>query len=547
MRPRHAYFFLIIVLLASVAAGCPNQKITLPAAQTPVLESILDVHSRTNAIYHHHGSFIVAGGTPVELRLRAPWPSTVGVKVNDVPLSQVSDTAAHPELEQGGYYRISAIEPVSAQDPLFFWRLYIVIPSPIRSDPQIRILVTDTSNDPNKTGKQKEADPLSINIFHAPVQPSSPRPSHLFFSVADAKHSRSGGDAAVIKDNITLAGWLAADPGRGLDDPATEDWHYDIFLDNDFLQRNYPTINDDLDGAIIPGRWYTELDAFFHPNLKIPLTNGVPTADTFLMPGTGLFTVELNAWHPSRHGGNVPSGWVGDPVPSNTDIKWPFPVLRPLGTDSDLHEGDYVIIMGTLVEDSAHLHWAAGETPSVEDRRHECWFHNFQGHGGWLEIHPLDAIRRIPATQAPVPRKQPYLVQACREDPSLGTPLLTDRHLTPVPATPPTDHSVLRYVELIDGRFTNMNTVQSHIVEINPATQTDLHVYVQLKANGKAYFKATYLLWWEESSQPRPSPVQKPTPSKSSEPPDIPPICQKKPYLPQCGLKDDSDQDRDHQ
>jgi hypothetical protein len=202
-----------------------------------------------------------------------------------------------------------------------------------------------------------------------------------------------------------------------------------------------------------------------------------------------------------------------------------------------------VVISGALVEDSAHLHFGPGEIPSVADRAHECWFHSYQGHGGWLEIHPVDAIRRVASGQAPKRRKHAEVVQACRKD-FIPTPLLVNGTLRPIPASPPTDRSVLRFVELIDSRFTDMNTVSSHIVEVNPGTQTDLRVVVVLRADVDAHFKATYLLWWEEGNSPRPSPVASPSPT-SKDPDSDPPVCKKKPYLPQCGLKNDDDQGRD--
>ena len=535
-----ALFSLTLGLTAGSCNGKP--VIQLPPAETPVIESILDIDNRVNAAFHHTGVFVMSPGKRVELRLRVVYPTILKVKIDGKEIPEVTDTASHPELGNTGFYRTNAVEPLSAADPRFFWRLYVSLPTSLHGTVDHSIEVIDVSKDPAATGLQKEAVPLTLKVTRS--NPSSPKPSSLFFSGPDAKHSNTGGDSAFIKHDVMLAGWLTVTPDRGLVDPATEDWHYDIWLDHDFITRNYPSVNRDLDGAVMPGRWFTALDATFHPNLRIPLTAGPPDAGTFLIPGTDLFTVELNAWHRSRHGGTTPPAWTGDIDPPNwPDLAWPFPVLRPSGivnTEPGLQEGDYVIITGALVEDSAHLHFAADEVPTAEDRRHQCWFSSYQGHGGWLEIHPVDSIRRVPTTQAPKRRKHAQVVQACRKD-FIPTPLLANKTLRPIPPDPPTDRSVLRFQELIDSRFTDMGTVLSHVVEVNPNTHTDLSVKIVLRADVDAHFKATYLLWWEEGNSPRPPPTATPTPTPKD---PLPPICTKKPYLPQCDLKNDEDQDR---
>jgi hypothetical protein len=540
VKRRTSGLVLVSFMFASslVATGCPNPPHP-PAAQTPVIETILAVGSWVNAAYHHSGVYEMPPGNAIELRFRAPSPTTTKIAIDGVELPEVSDTSDHQELNETGYYRKPMIDLVSAEDPLFFWRVFVSLPRHVWGSGDYSVTIDNISQDESLTGAAKKAPSLTIAVVRLP--PASPRPSSVFFSGPDAKHTNTGGDSAFIRNNVTLAGWLVATPGRGLDDPATEDWHYDIYLDDDFIKRNYPAANNDLDNAVMPGRWFTQLDALFHPNMRIPLTTGPPSAGTFLIPGTGLFTVEMNAWHPSRHGGIRPAGWVGDVDPATwPDVVWPFPVMRPIGLDAsepDLREGDYVVITGALIQDAAHLHFDQ-QNATTEDRRHECWHRTHQGHGGWLEIHPLDSIRRVPTPQAPRRRKHPVVIQVCREDPPGQTPLLVDTHLTPIPAEPPSPNSVLRYSEQIDERFTDMSKIQKHVVEVNPSTFTDLHVHVMLNPNVEATFKAVYLLWWEETSQLRPSPSTyvAPTPSDDD---GLPPVCGKKPYLPQCELRRD--------
>jgi hypothetical protein len=182
-------------------------------------------------------------------------------------------------------------------------------------------------------------------------------------------------------------------------------------------------------------------------------------------------------------------------------VYWPFPVMGPWGipaSEPELHEGDYVIITGALVEDSGHLHvddWTKATSANWSDK---CWDEHYRGHGGWLEIHPLNALRRV---TAPLVRKHSQVVQVCYGDP-YKTPFIFDGYLTPVPSDPPPGYS-LRYREIIDNRFTDMSKVLVHLVEINPQEPAKLHV----KVDTHETFKAVYLLWWEEGSPPRPTPV----------------------------------------
>ena len=130
----------------------------------------------------------------------------------------------------------------------------------------------------------------------------------------------------------------------------------------------------------------------------------------------------------SRHSNTVPNGWVADPDSVNwPDVYWPFEVMKPVGikdTEPALQEGDYVIITGALIEDTGHLHF--DDPPSADNLKNKCWHDHYRGHGGWLEIHPLDAIRRV---KAPMIRKHPIVAQVCKSD---HTPSIFDAYLTPV-------------------------------------------------------------------------------------------------------------------
>src|SRR5258706_2267986 len=127
---------------------------------------------------------------------------------------------------------------------------------------------------------------------------------------------------------------------------------------------------------------------------------------------------ELNAWHVSDQGGlfsrhwvgrgTAPANWIQLVVPSNdayhsewNNTRWPFNPSNPdIGT-TDLKPGNYVRINGPLFEDSEH-----GGGPEQE-----LWSQIRPGHAGWIEIHPVDWIERLPEPQLdPVVGKTPVLV-----------------------------------------------------------------------------------------------------------------------------------------
>jgi hypothetical protein len=566
------FFKLISIALSAVLiVGCyqvsPNGTptistpigpiINLPQAETPVLETILDVDDNLIIPYNAMGAFETQQWVKrVELRLRAIWPTDIQIKVEGQALPEVKDTASHPELDSSGYYRLSDPIPVHASDPRFFWKVLVVLPLDKRGYVDFTMTVHDISRNPNLSGTDKEAPPLQINIRRTPV--NFAKPSSVFFDgSADQKQSKGGLNNAFIADNVTLAGWLVSLPARGLTNPDTEDWHYDIYLDNEFIERNYRPTTVPLPNAIMPGQWFNFADDLIHPRQPIPLSDGgQPNVGTFTLPGNEVLSVELNAWHRSNHTegnplGFVPQGWwVNDAVSCNFsdctenkrgDVYWPFPVMEPWNytgagsTESQLQEGDYVIITGALIEDSAHLHVEGDEALDASYLMHKCWNDTYPGHGGWLEIHPLDSIRRIPKNQEPTVRVTPRLLQVCRRD-FIGTGAWKDVYLTTEPANPPSANWVLKYREMIDNRFTDMSTIDQHIVEISPYDPTKLHVIVSIRdsiGSFEGHFSAVYLLWWEETNEPRPSPVPYPMGVATPQVQELP-ECSKKSYLPQC-------------
>ena len=538
-------------------SGCDVGGIlkAMPPAETPILETILDLDSKLLVPFHAFGVFEMPPNKRIELRLRAIEFSSIEVRIEGQALPKVTDNDSHPELDSSGYYRIYDVVPIAKNDPRAFWKVRVVLPDS-KKGVNFEMTVHDFSLNPDLSGVEKAAPPLLIDFSRSGVGIS--RPSSVFWQSTDCpdyehdgdcKHAKYDAppdhDGAFIADNVTVAGWLLDTPGPCCD-TAIEDIHYNIWLDNDFIERNYSPLTQPLNSAIMPGRWSTWLDDVFHPRVKIPITDGKqPNASTFLLPGNDSIMIELNAWHKSWHKNPVPAGWVVQPnikyidretgqekeMDFKGDIYWPFNVRNPsnpgLG-EPDLQVGDYVIITGALVEDNAHLHVDDADLKDPnklkETLRHLCWFHKYTGHGGWLEIHPVDSIRRVPA---PMLHKHTQLVQACDDGqgeteyydlggipiPISYRPVEGQGHvnyyLTPIRSDPPSASSVLAYREIIDDRFTDMSTVEQHTVEISPYEPAALHVEIKVRQYG--HFSATYLLWWEEGDQLRPTSAPLPT------------------------------------
>ena len=380
--------FLITLLLLTIIvsiSGCGLGN-AMPPAETPILETILDIDHHVLAAYHAVGVFEMQPTKRIELRLRAIGFSIIEVKIENKALPKVTDSASHPELESSGYYRILDDIPISNIDPHYFWRVLVVLPVDKQGNVNFAMTVHDTSLNPDLSGTDKEAQPLQILVFRTGT--GIPKPSSVFFQSpdcldydnkpqGDCKHAKYDNppnhDGAFIADNVTVAGWLIHSPGPCCD-TAIEDIHYDIWLDNDFIERNYGPLTQPLNSAIMPGRWSTWLDDVFHPRVKIPLTDGKqPNASTFLLPGNDSIMIELNAWHKSWHNNPVPAGWVVQPnvkyIDGETgqekemdfkgDIYWPFDVRKPSGMgpgETNIQAGDYVIITVALVEYNSHLH-----------------------------------------------------------------------------------------------------------------------------------------------------------------------------------------------
>ena len=467
--------FIAICLIS----GCRSNTEKLPSTEPPILESIFVVTPSERRIVAQNtgGDYNVLPCDSFELRVRSPLLSDFRIFMNNQTLAFVSGRARHPELDASGYF--SFTEEVLPGAGYGFYRIWVVPPLAIRNGAgsQIGIQIRKISLDSTLPSNQRETN---IYARFAAVGPTGDpivakvEPSTVFDDGWNSKNSRDPGlwqahaKQSIVARKVTLAGWLAKDfPHRNNGgifverSDQSEDWQYTIWLDPDFIERTYggqqsaqplagtilpgnPTsciiamLNDCYPGGLLDTRYPIEAN-------DIPLLSQavVPDVGTFLLTNHHDFTVELNAWHRSRRGA-PPAGWVGDPDPAYADNAWPFPPKLPFddGSGRQLNEGDYVIVSGTLWQDSGHRP-SSGE-PDFDQR--DCWFRSFPGQDGWLEIHPADMVRRV---AAPKVRKHTQVVALCA--PPNQTKSVT-MDLVPFEPYDPSKPQ-LKWREYVDPRF----------------------------------------------------------------------------------------------
>lgn len=396
---------------------------------------------------------------------------------------------------------------------------------------------------------------------HCASSANGAKPSDVFFSGTtplERAKINSRNPAHIVACDVEVAGWLIDPRTIGQESKnGSEDFHWYIHLDPAFIAAKYSlasTLSPEdaarrsaLLNAMLPG--HVEQVAPADPLLKalaalspsartmlldaadvlddpeVPLSGRLPfpdytpsgstrgiTANSFLFPGNGsLVEAELNAWwFKERQPTSPPSRWVRDADDQN--LYWPFDPVDPDST-GPLKPGDYVVIRGTLWQDGGHLHgWLCANLSICNGQEQlKCWNSGaidpdppswpaarpMAPHGGWLEIHPVDQIKRIPRPAGP--RKTATLESLCGESqPFRDVTYIRDWAFAPDTAQQP--NTSLAYEELIDGRFTDMRQVDSLRVTIAADS-----VHVHLRAHSScssvcsgrpARFKATYITWW---------------------------------------------------
>ncbi len=499
-----------------------------PAPEEPILESIFVPDSTGGRVvaqntagdynvFQARWSHLDPPVRPFELRVRAPLLTDLMIFMNNQQLNAVSDAAKHPEFEASGYYFVA--EGVMPGGEYGFYRIRVVPPlalhRTIGTQTEVRIRNT-RKNEFSLDYRETTVHFAAVGLDGRPVV-GRVEPNTVFDDGWNSKNWRPGGPwqahamQSIVARKVTVAGWLDQKPFPNNPEPKTddtsfverpdhrEDWHYPIWLDPDFIERTYRGHKDaePLGGAVLRGN-PTNFFPFFYPDWNdMPLLASNKAADvgTFLFPlplhpPDQYFRCELNSWHIAKRG-PPPSGWVLDPDLAFADNAWPFRPMLPLrrnNTERELDAGDYVIVSGTLWQDSSH----EGLNPDPNQGEAGCWNHFHKGHGGWLEIHPVDMVRREPS---PTLRKQPRVVALCAPPNQTRDGTF---ELTPAASAPPRPGAKLQWTELIDSRFTAPGTVQSKDIKEITTPEGNPALRVSIKVGGPegGRFKAVYVLWW---------------------------------------------------
>lgn len=343
--------------------------------------------------------------------------------------------------------------------------------------------------------------------------PPAIRPSDVFFDCGQDYDAIDGKyywnckpSSSILRKDVLVAGWLDESPyvneGHGAGN-GIEDIHYNLRLDALFLDRMYGSngLSTALSNAVWPG----------NPPAPVPLpfatvppkTPGGPKGADFnswILPGNGYgLHCELNAWHINDKGalfsrhfkgqGPQPAFWA-NPLPQDSDAWFPFHPLDPEGTGRSLYKGDYIVLRGTIWQDTSHEDSSASASdpwntgPTVN-------------HNGWSEMHPPDWLMRV---RSPQPNAQLTTARVCVASPGVTGPQLTaDLSIWP-DFNPSSTTRVLRVRSvqgLIDNRMTNGASLVT-LQENRVADHVDVHIAVQPTGTQQARFKATWLVGWSE-------------------------------------------------
>jgi hypothetical protein len=487
---------------------------------------------RTSPSGQGYEGYEILPSSSVILRLTNPFPKSSeaikiilkykdGTQSDRLQYVRVDDIPQQRSLESIGYYEVVVDS--------YGYSVIVVPPATERTGSGFDIIMTNIASNP-PAGVNAESKALDIVILRQAANRT--KPSDVFFDCGDDFQAIDGDwhynckeGASIVLRNFTLEGWLVSLNGNCIDGGSNnafkklciEDYLYDFIPNSDFIDAFYGPNgmfsaingNDSFVGVKLPGDLAQPANgqlSFEDIALSTGKLKGV-NINSFILPRNGVeaqtnrihFHSELNAWHVNDQGctscrhwkgrGEAPSNWfsgVGE-VPTNdpyydawANTRWPYMPENPDGGATNLQPGTYVRMNGTLWQDASH----EGSGPL------EPWEAAFPGQGGWLEIHPIDWIERVPE---PTLRKTPILVQNIFIPPSsFGQ----EKIVILRPDRPKLPGEVLRCRELIDDRFTTKG-IQRYIT-ISPQ-QVAVSVTV---AGPDGRFKAVYLVWWEQGSTP---------------------------------------------
>lgn len=364
--------------------------------------------------------------------------------------------------------------------------------------------------------KVRVVDDGTLGSFTQQLLHATPpiRPGNVFFDCGQDHWAIEGNyywnckpSASIVRKDVLVAGWLyhpspdtphvnlPGDPSTGV-----EDIHYNLLLDAVFLDRMYGPngLSTALLNAVWPGNPPAPTQIPFG---TVPAAAGGPLRANFnswiLAANVDDLHCELNAWHTHNTGSfghdhfegrsTQPAGWV-NPLSQDTDAWFPFNPLDPEGIGQPLHEGDYLVMRGTLWQDTGH------DTPGIADPWNTEPTVN---QNGWSEIHPPDWLVRV-SPPGPNARLTSSRVSLISPD-ITGGPMTSDLSITPdFPPSSPTRMLRVRSIQgLIDSRFTNGGSLVT-LQETPFADHVDVHIVIQPTGTQQARFKASWLVGWSE-------------------------------------------------
>jgi hypothetical protein len=447
----------------------------------------------------------------------------LAVRMDGKDLVNAVDSTAPPDPNVGRF----TPQLVSATADTYVWNLSIS-----------RAAVKKNSADWSEVTISKQDDPSLATSFwiRARVQPSD-----VFFSgatpLARAK-TNSKNPAFVIARNVWIGGWIIDDPdnaGPCTPEVCPEDLHWNLSPDPEFIAAHYGP-SSGLTGLMLPGH------AESAPACPVICEEGDPpqepakamlfddfdrggtsrgiTVNSFVLANSPHGTTlhfELNLWSVAQRG-NPPAGWIEWPEQPTLGLYVPLDPRNP-GAPRAFAPGDYVIGRGTLWQDGNHVSgwmckavggvWCRWAQPGNVAER-QCWSQGsippdpshgwtttrwMNPHAGWVELHPVDWIYKPDAQPR---QKTVQMVSVC-----VPVEILDASRTKNVTIQAPAGRQAgesMKYVELVDGRFTDERNLDDYTV-----TPSDDHLDVHVKvhssgtASGQARegrFKATYIIWW---------------------------------------------------
>lgn len=217
-------------------------------------------------------------------------------------------------------------------------------------------------------------------------------------------------------------------------------------------------------------------------------------------PASAVIHVEVDAWFERgrmlprcQPTGSPPicmiDDWVTIPEVPTPGLYWPFNPADPPGVGSGpLRLGDYVRLVGTLWEDTAHIDGGGKGGDRGQDAK-ACWCKRETGNcrdsgRGWFELHPVDYMARI---EPPAASSATLEVLALCGESSIA------REIAP-PGRKPTPGSTVGFEEWVDAAFSEPSQVTKTVTVLPASVRVDLAA--RRGAGDRARFKAVYRVFW---------------------------------------------------